>query len=67
MSKITVRTIARLVLGIAAIVFIVISMATDKTNPYLAMGLACVSIANVLNWTDKKGYNCSGKDSALED
>ena len=50
--------VARMVLAAAAIVFIVLSMILNKTQPYLAIGLAFIAIANTINWMrigQKKG------------
>ena len=40
---------ARIILALAAITCIIISMVTDKTTPYLAIGLGLTAIANLIN------------------
>ena len=49
--------IIRLVLGIAAIAFIITSMVTDKVTPYLAIGMSLTAIANIMNCSSKKFRN----------
>ena len=61
--------IVRLVLGIAAIAFIIISMVTGKVTPYLAIGMSLTAIANIMNCSSKEyrnrfKKNCS-EDSCL--
>ena len=50
--------IARLLLGIAAIAFIIVSMVTDKVTPYLAIGMSLTAIANILNAKSGKDRKC---------
>ena len=54
------------VLGAAAITCIIISMVSDKTTPYLAIGLCCTAIANmtgcVMNRKLKGNENGSAED-----
>lgn len=64
-SKITVSAVLRIVLALAAIGFIITSMITDRTTPFLAIGLSLLAISNIINWSSKdfrkrlRG-NCNG-------
>lgn len=44
-----VLVVVRLVLGLAAVAFIIISMVTDKVTPYLPIGMSLTAVANILN------------------
>lgn len=64
-TKITASAVIRIVLALAAIAFIIVSMVTDKTTPYLAIGLSLLAISNIINWSSKDGRkslrgNCNG-------
>ena len=50
--------IVRLLLGIAAIAFIIVSIVTDKVTPYLAIGMSLTAIANIMNCKSRKGRKC---------
>lgn len=66
--KNTFKIISRLALAVTGIVFIIISMVTDKITPYLALGLAFTALANLSNcMVLSKGYNPKIKDSSLEE
>ena len=64
-SKITVSAVLRIVLALAAIGFIITSIITDRTTPFLAIGLSLLAISNIINWSSKdfrkrlRG-NCNG-------
>ena len=47
--------IVRIVLALAAVALIITSMVTDKTTPYLAIGLSLLAISNIINWSSKDG------------
>ena len=57
-TKITASAVIRIVLALASIAFIIISMVTDKTTPYLAIGLSLLAISNIINWSSKDGRKC---------
>ena len=57
-TKITASTVVRLVLALAAIGLIITSMVTDKTTPYLAIGLSLLAISNIITWSSKDGIKC---------
>ena len=66
--KNTFKIISRLALAVTGIVFIIISMVTDKITPYLALGLAFMALANLSNcMVLSKGDNPKIKDSSLEE
>ncbi len=46
-TKKTIMTATRIVLSLLAITFIIISMVTDKTTPYLAIGMGLTAICNI--------------------
>ena len=65
----TLLLITRLILGAAAITFIIISIVTDKVTPYLAIGMGLTAIANVINCMSgkqKKRFGCFGEPHAEE-
>ncbi|MCR4688346.1 MAG: hypothetical protein K5745_02235 [Saccharofermentans sp.] len=49
--------ILRIILGIAALALIITSMVIEGKNAYLAMGLACIAIANSITWAEKRNTN----------
>ena len=64
-TKITASAVIRIILALASIGFIITSMVTDKTTPYLAIGLSLLAISNIINWSSKDGRkrlrgNCNG-------
>ena len=64
-TKTVILTATRIVLALAAIACIIVSMVTDKTTPYLAIGLGLTAIANISGCiaASKKGK----KDGSAED
>lgn len=56
MKKEVISTILRMVFAAAGIVFIIISMIMDQTQPYLTIGLGCVALANIICWV-LTGFN----------
>ena len=71
-NVITVKVVENVILGlmgVAAITCIIISMVTDKTAPYLAIGLGLAGVANIIRLFDvrkQKGKNNgSGKDGSI--
>ena len=68
-NTLTILFIVRLLLGIAAIAFIIVSMVTDKVTPYLAIGMSLTAIANILNFKSAKGRKnfCRSGENNKED
>ena len=63
-----ILTAVRLVSAVASIGFIIASMIIEESNSYLAVGLALLAVANVINWkTGRKGYNPCRKKTNPED
>ncbi len=56
MKKEVISTVLRMVFAAAGIVFIIISMIMDQTQPYLTIGLGCVALANIICWV-LTGFN----------
>ena len=48
-TKKTIAMAVRIVLALAAIICIIISMRTEQTYPYRAIGLGLTAIANFIN------------------
>ena len=48
-TKKTLMMAVRIVLALAGMTCIIVSMVTDKTTPYLALGLGLTAIANLIN------------------
>ena len=48
-TKKTLMMALRIVLALAGMTCIIVSMVTDKTTPYLALGLGLTAIANLIN------------------
>ena len=48
-TKKTIAMAARIILALAGVTCIIISMVTDVTYPYLAIGLFCTAVANFIN------------------
>lgn len=57
-TKITTSAVVRIVLALGAIAFIITSMVTDRTTPFLAVGLCLLAISNIINWSSKDGRKC---------
>ena len=53
MKKEIISTILRMVFAAAGMVFIILSMCLDQTQPYLTIGLGCVALANLICWVAK--------------
>ncbi|MBO4701025.1 MAG: hypothetical protein J5625_00045 [Lachnospiraceae bacterium] len=53
MKKEIISTILRMVFAAAGMVFIILSMCLDQTQPYLTIGLAFVVLANLICWVAK--------------
>ena len=53
MKKEVISTVLRMVFAAAGIVFIIISMIMDQTQPYLTIGLGFVALANMVCWCAK--------------
>lgn len=65
----TLLLITRLILGAAAITFIIISIVTDKVTPYLAIGMGLTAVTNIINCISgkqKKSFGCFGEPHAEE-
>ena len=65
----TLLLFTRLILGAAAITFIIISIVTDKVTPYLAIGMGLTAITNIINCISgkqKKRFGCFGEPHAEE-
>ena len=56
MKKEVISTVLRMVFALAGIVFIILSMVFDQTQPYLIIGMAFVALANIICWA-LKGIN----------
>ena len=56
MKKEVISTVLRMVFAAAGIVFIIISMIMDQTQPYLTIGLGFVVLANIICWV-LTGFN----------
>ena len=65
-TKKTIATAVRIVLALAAIICIIISMRTEQTYPYLAIGLGLTAIANFVNCYSIKKMK-EEKDGSAED
>ena len=46
-TKNTIWTVIRIVLSLIAIAFIIVTMVTDKTTPYLAIGMGLTALINI--------------------
>ena len=46
-TKNVIWTVVRIVVSLAAIAMIIISMVTDKTTPYLAIGMGLTALVNI--------------------
>ena len=46
-TKKTIWTVVRIVVSLIAIAMIIISMVTDKTTPYLAIGMGLTALINI--------------------
>ena len=53
MKKEIISTILRMVFAAAGMVFIILSMCLNQIQPYLAIGLAFVALANLICWIAK--------------
>ena len=53
MKKEVISTILRMVFAAAGMVFIILSMCLNQTQPYLMIGLAFVVLANLICWIAK--------------
>ena len=53
MKKEVILTILRMVFAAAGMVFIILSMCLNQTQPYLTIGLAFVALANIVCWCAK--------------
>ena len=65
----TLLLITRLILGAAAITFIIISIVTDKVTPYLTIGMGLTAITNMINCISgkqNKRFVCFGEPHAEE-
>ena len=56
MKKEVISTILRMVFAAAGIAFIILSMCLNQTQPYLAIGLGFVALANIICWV-LTGFN----------
>lgn len=66
--KYTTVDVTKLIIRVAAIGFIIASMLTERSNSFLAVGLALISVVNVIDWkTGKRGYNPCRKNRTSED
>lgn len=63
-TKIIVIRVIMALMGLAAIVFVVISMVTDKVTPYLAISLGLSATANIFGCIYKRKRDL--KDGSCE-